>query len=80
LPPLSYDGGRVSIQFSTHVVFVVDSVALGQVSFEYLGFPYESSFHQLYHDYLSSGAAIIGKIVADVPSWFSLSTIKNSMV
>jgi hypothetical protein len=27
--------------------FVVGKVALGQVFFEYFGFPYQSSFHQL---------------------------------
>jgi hypothetical protein len=26
---------------------VVDKVALGQVFFEYFGFPYQSSFHQM---------------------------------
>jgi hypothetical protein len=40
------------------VGFVVDKVALGQIFFEYFGFPCQSSFHQfLYnHNHLSSGA------------------------
>jgi hypothetical protein len=48
---------------STHVGFVVDKVALGQVLSEYLGFPCQSSFHQILHNhhYLSSGAGTIGQ-------------------
>jgi hypothetical protein len=46
-----------------HVGFVVDKVALGQVFSEYLGFPCQSSFHQLPHNHphLSSGACTIGQ-------------------
>jgi hypothetical protein len=33
------------------VGFVVDKVALGQVFFEYFGFPCQSSFHQLLHNH-----------------------------
>jgi hypothetical protein len=48
-------------------------VALGQVFFEYLGFPCQFSFHQLLHTHhLSSGAGTIGQLVADVPSGLSL--------
>jgi hypothetical protein len=49
-------------------------VALGQVFYEYFGFPYEFSFHRLLHTHhhLPSGAGTIGKIVADVPSGPSL--------
>jgi hypothetical protein len=45
------------------VGFVVDKVALGQVFFEYFGFPCQSSFHQLLHNHphLSSGAGAIGQ-------------------
>jgi hypothetical protein len=40
----------------------------------YFGFPCQFSFHRLLHvhHYLSSGAGTIGKLVADVPSGFSL--------
>jgi hypothetical protein len=43
------------------VGFVVDKVALGQVFFEYFGFPFQSSFHQFLHNHhhLSSGAGTI---------------------
>jgi hypothetical protein len=45
------------------VRFVVDNVALGQVFSEYFGFPYKSSFHQLFHNHphLSSGAGTMGQ-------------------
>jgi hypothetical protein len=33
---------------SSHVGFVVDEVALGQVFSEYFGFPCQSSFHQFF--------------------------------
>jgi hypothetical protein len=48
---------------SDHVRFVVDKVALGQVSSEYFGFPCQSSYHQLLHKHphLSSGAGTIGQ-------------------
>jgi hypothetical protein len=36
---------RVRVR-AEHVGFVVDKVALGQVSSEYFGFPCQSSFHQ----------------------------------
>jgi hypothetical protein len=29
--------------------FVVDKMALGQLFFEYFGFPCQSSFYQIYH-------------------------------
>jgi hypothetical protein len=46
---------------SSHVGFVVDKVALGQVLSEYFGFPCKSSFHQFLHNHhhLSSGAGTI---------------------
>jgi hypothetical protein len=46
----------------------------GQVISEYVGFPCQSSFHQLLHNHrhLSSGAGTIGQLVADVPSGLSL--------
>jgi hypothetical protein len=45
------------------VGFVVDKVALGQVFFQYFGFPCQSSFHQLLHSHphLSSGAGTVGQ-------------------
>jgi hypothetical protein len=48
---------------SSHVGFVVDRVALGQVSSEYFRFPCQSPFYQLLHNHhhLSSGAGTIGK-------------------
>jgi hypothetical protein len=36
---------------SSHVGFVVDKVALGQVLSEYFDFPCQSSFHQFLHNY-----------------------------
>jgi hypothetical protein len=61
-----------------YVGFVVDKVALGQVSSEYFGFPCQSSFHQLLHNHphLSSGAGTIGQLVADVPSWLILTPLR----
>jgi hypothetical protein len=52
--------------------FVVDKVALRQVFSEYFNFPYQSSFYQILHTYISSGAGAIGQLLADVPSGFSL--------
>jgi hypothetical protein len=55
------------------VGFVVNKVALGQVLSKYFGFPCHYSSHQLLHiHHLSSGAATIGQLVADVPSGLSL--------
>jgi hypothetical protein len=34
------------------VEFVVDKVALGQVFFEYFGFPCQSAFNQLLHNHI----------------------------
>jgi hypothetical protein len=39
------------------VGFVVDKVAMGQVFFEYFGFPYQSSFHQFLHHHNHPGLA-----------------------
>jgi hypothetical protein len=40
--------------------FLMDKVALGQVFFEYFGFPCQFSFHRLLHTHhLSSGAGTI---------------------
>jgi hypothetical protein len=52
---------------SSHVGFVVDKVALGQVSSGYFGFPCQFSFHLMLHNHLSSGAGTTGRLVADVP-------------
>jgi hypothetical protein len=48
---------------SSHVGFVVEKVALGQVFFEYFGCPCQSLFHQFlhYHHHLSYGASTIGQ-------------------
>jgi hypothetical protein len=56
------------------VGFVVDKVALGQISSEYFGFPCQFSSHRLFHahHHLSSGAGRRGPTVADVPSGLSL--------
>jgi hypothetical protein len=51
--------------------FVVDKVALGQVSSEYFGFPCQFSFHQMLHTHLSSRVGTIRQLVADVPSGLS---------
>jgi hypothetical protein len=39
-----------------HMGFVVDKVTMGQVSYEYFGFLYQFSFHQLLHTHPSAGA------------------------
>jgi hypothetical protein len=63
---------------SNHVGFVVDIVALGQVFSEYFGSPCQFSFHRLLHTHhQSSGACIIGQLVADVPSGLSLRPLKE---
>jgi hypothetical protein len=48
---------------SSHVGFVVEKVALGQVFFGYFGFPCQSTFHLLLHNHhhLSPGAGTIGQ-------------------
>jgi hypothetical protein len=40
---------------SGQVEFVVDKVALGQVFFQYFGFPCQSSFHQMLHPHSNTG-------------------------
>jgi hypothetical protein len=54
------------------VGFVVDKVVLGQVFSEYFDFTCNSSFDQILHTHLSSGAGTIGQLVANVPSEISL--------
>jgi hypothetical protein len=52
---------------------MVDIMAMGQVFFQYFGFPCQFSFHRLLHTHhLSSVAGKIGQLVADVPSGLSL--------
>jgi hypothetical protein len=46
---------------SGHVGFVADKVVLGQVFSEFFGFSCQSSFHQLLHNHLSTGAGMIGQ-------------------
>jgi hypothetical protein len=53
---------------SGHVGFVTNNVSLGQIFFEYFGFPYQFSSRQILHSRLSSGAGTIGQLVADVPN------------
>jgi hypothetical protein len=61
------------------VGFLVDKVALGQVFFEYFGFPCQFSFHRLLHiHHLSSGAGTIGQLAADVPSGPSLTPLQET--
>jgi hypothetical protein len=58
---------------SGHVGFVEDKVALGQVSSEYFGFPWQFSFHRLLQTHhLSIGAVTKGQLVADVANELSL--------
>jgi hypothetical protein len=58
---------------SGHVGFLVDKVALGQVSSYYLGYSCQL-FHKLLHTHRhpSSGTGVIGQIMADTPSGLSL--------
>jgi hypothetical protein len=58
--------------WSVHVVLVVDKVALGEVFSEYLGFPYQFSFHHLHIHHHIIRAGTIGPVVANEPSGFSL--------
>jgi hypothetical protein len=62
------------------VGFVVDSVALGQVSSQYLGFLCQFSFRRLLHiHHLLSGAGTTGQTVADIPSGLSLTPPQKKM-
>jgi hypothetical protein len=62
-----------------HMGFLVDKVALRQVSSEYFGFPCHFSFHRLLHTHhLSSAGGTISKTVADVPSGLSLTPPQKS--
>jgi hypothetical protein len=64
---------------SGHEEFVVDKVALGQVSSEYFGFTCQFSFQRLLHTHeLSSGAGTMGQLVADVPSVLSLTPLPRN--
>jgi hypothetical protein len=51
---------------SSHVGFVVDKLALTKVFSEHFAFLFRSSFYQILHTYLSSGAGIIGQLVANL--------------
>jgi hypothetical protein len=59
------------------VGFVVDKVVLGQFFSEYFGFPYQFSFHQMFHTHLSSGAGTIGQLVVDLPSGLSVTATQE---
>jgi hypothetical protein len=64
---------------ASHVGFVVDKVALGQLFSECFGFPCQFSFHRPLHTHhLSSGTGTIGQIAADVPSGLSLTPPKET--
>jgi hypothetical protein len=52
--PTAADRIRVRAE---HVGFVVDKATLGQVFSEYVGFPYQSPFHQFLHHYYHPGLA-----------------------
>jgi hypothetical protein len=54
------------------VRFVVDKGELWQDLYEYFGFPWQFSFHQLLYTHLSSGAGTIEQLVANVPSGLNL--------
>jgi hypothetical protein len=58
----------------------VDKLTLGQVFSEYIGFPYQFSFHRLLHihHYLSSGDGTVVQLVAGVPSELSLTPLQNA--
>jgi hypothetical protein len=47
---------------------MLDKVALGQVSSEYLGFPCQFSFHRMLHIHLSLGAGTTGPLLVGVPN------------
>jgi hypothetical protein len=61
------------------VGFVVDEVALGQVSSEYFGFPCQISFHQLLpiHYHTSSEEGSTGQTVAEVPTGHNLTLLQE---
>jgi hypothetical protein len=69
---------------SGHVGFVVDKVALWQVSSEYFGCPHQFSFdrllHSHHHHHLSSGADTVGEVVTDVQSGLSLTPPQEETV
>jgi hypothetical protein len=59
------------------VGFVVDKGALGQVFYEYFGFPCQFVFHRLLHNHhLLSGAGTIDQTVAAVLTGISLTPLK----
>jgi hypothetical protein len=62
--------------------FVVEKVALGQVFFEYFGFPCQSSFHRLLHNHhlLSSVTGTIAQLVAAVPSGLIVSLTRVRII
>jgi hypothetical protein len=56
-----------------------DEVALGQVFSEYFGFPWQFSFHRLFHTHpLWSGAGAVGQLVAGVLSGPSLTQTQET--
>jgi hypothetical protein len=53
---------------SNDVGFVVDNVAPGQGSSEYIDFLCHFSFHQMLYTHLSLGVGATGRLMASVPS------------
>jgi hypothetical protein len=68
-------GPGSSLGSSSHVGFVVDKDGIGTDFLRVLRFSCQFSFHRLLYDHhLSSGAATVGKTVANVPSGLSLTS------
>jgi hypothetical protein len=61
------------------VGFVVEKMALGQISYEYFGFPCQFSVYKIFHTHLSSGAVRIGQLVTDVPSGLILTPTHETL-
>jgi hypothetical protein len=57
LAVLASHRGGLGSRPGSHVGFVVDKSALGHLSSEYFGFPYQSSFHQIVHHHNNLGLA-----------------------
>jgi hypothetical protein len=54
------------------VGFVKDKIVPGRIFSGYFGFPYQFSFHLLFHTYPSSGVGIMGPLAAELPSGLGL--------
>jgi hypothetical protein len=78
-PWFSTAATRVRAQ-SSHVVFVVDKVALRQVFSEYCGFPCQTSFHQILHPHNHPGQVTEVASVPKLDSPSPLFELKNISV